>query len=70
MHTALVALLCLLSGPAFAVLILAVGCALPWQLLGVMCGHNGYLSLLIFTLAGWALLVVGWAFLHVRRSFK
>jgi hypothetical protein len=48
----------LFSGPVFAFVGLAVGCAGPWQLLGVWCGHNAPLSFLAFSVAGW-LVVAG-----------
>ena len=49
----------LLGSPALSFLVLLFGCFDPWQLLGVMCGHNFPLSLLIFSVIGWFVLGVG-----------
>jgi len=49
-----------LSGPFVAFLTLAVGCAMPWQLLGTMCGHNIYASAALIAVAAWAIVVVAY----------
>jgi hypothetical protein len=67
---ALLITLCLLAGPALALVLLFIGCAPPWQILGVMCGHNAYVSLIVFTLVVWLALIVIFAVIHVRRMFQ
>ena len=48
----------LVGAPVLAVCLVALGCALPLQLLGVMCGHNAPLTLALLTVAGWIVLGV------------
>lgn len=52
----LLTLLVFFLSPFLSVLALAAGCAQPWQLLGVMCGHNAPLSLILFSVVGWIVL--------------
>jgi hypothetical protein len=52
----LLTLLVFFVSPVLSVLVLAAGCAQPWQLLGVMCGHNAPLSLMLFSVVGWVVL--------------
>jgi hypothetical protein len=66
----LIRFLLVLGGPAIALLAIAGGCAQPWQLLDVMCGHNAYTSLLLFTLVVWAAFVVVAVYFHVRRGLQ
>jgi hypothetical protein len=66
----LIQFMLVLGGPAIAILLIAGGCAQPWQLLDVMCGHNAYASLLLFTLVIWATFVVVAVCVHIRRSLK
>ena len=60
----------LFSGPIFASVVLAVGCAAPWQLLGVWCGHNAALSLVVLSVAGWLVAAVAVAVIAGRRRTK
>lgn len=60
----------LFSGPIFAFVVLAVGCAGPWQLLGVWCGHNAPLSLIVFSVAGWLVVVGSVAVIAGRKRAK
>lgn len=45
-----------LAGPTLAFAVLFAGCEGPAPALGVMCGHNVLVSLVVFTLAFWAVL--------------
>jgi hypothetical protein len=60
----------LFSGPIFAFVVLAVGCAVPWQLLGVWCGHNAVLSLVVLSVAGWLVAAVAIAVIAGRKRTK
>jgi hypothetical protein len=45
-------LLVFFGGPLLALIVLFLGCIDPLQLLGVACGHNLPLSLVLFSLCG------------------
>lgn len=68
MGLAVLVVVFLAAGPAFAYLVVAMGCAQPVQLLGVMCGHNAVLSLVAFSLLGWLFALVGAAIVNLRRK--
>jgi hypothetical protein len=53
MRAAAKLLLLLFSGPVVALVVLEFGCMQPWQLLGVSCGHNAPISLVLFSVAVW-----------------
>ena len=59
-----------LCGPGFAFLALSLGCAEPWQLMGVMCGHNAWLSLVALSLLGWVAYMVAMLVLQARRQLQ
>ena len=63
-------ILALLAGPTVAGLVVAIGCMLPWQVLGVMCGHNAFFSFLLFTVAVWALLFFAYGVYVARDSLR
>jgi hypothetical protein len=52
----LLTLVIFVASPILSVILLAAGCAQPWQILGVMCGHNSPLSLMLFSVIGWFVL--------------
>lgn len=52
-------LLVFFGGPLLALIVLFLGCIDTLQLLGVACGHNRPLSLVLFSLCGWLLLAIG-----------
>jgi hypothetical protein len=58
----------LFSGPIFAYAVVAVGCAAPWQLLGVWCGHNAVFSLVALSIVGWLVAAVAVAVVAGRRG--
>ena len=58
----------ILAGPAAAVAVLFIGCEGPNASLGVMCGHNAPMSLLVLTLAAWFLLGTALAVVQMLRS--
>jgi hypothetical protein len=60
----------LASGPLVALLVLAIGCAPGWPVLGVMCGHNAYTSLALLSLVAWGILVVVLVGAHAYRSLR
>ena len=60
----------LFSGPVFAFVVLALGCAGPWQLLGVWCGHNAPLSFIVFSVAGWLAVAGAVAVIAGRKRSK
>lgn len=49
-------ILIFLGGPLIAFAILFVGCEGKHPALGVMCGHNILMSLVLFTFAAWFVL--------------
>lgn len=57
-------------GPLVALLLSVAGCANPWHLVGVMCGHNFYISLALFTVIGWSLTVAALVALRLWRSSR
>lgn len=57
----------LVAGLAIALLLFAVGCAMPWRPFGVMCGHNGYVSLTLFTFAVWTFFAVASVVIDIRK---
>ena len=63
-------LFALLGGPVTAILLLMAGCVMPWQLFGVMCGHNAYISLTFLTLGVWAIFVFIATFFHLRQILR
>jgi hypothetical protein len=63
-------LLVLLGGPVLAFIVLFLGCFDPMQLLGVACGHNFPLSLVLFTIGSWLLLAVGVAIFSAIQDGK
>ena len=69
-RTTIYFLFALLGGPVTALLLLMAGCAPPWQLPGVMCGHNTYISLAFLTLGVWAIFVFIAVFFHLRQMFR
>ena len=69
-RTTIYFLFVLLGGPVTALLSLMAGCAMPWQLFGVMCGHNTYISLTFLTLGTWAIFVFVAVFFHLREMLR
>jgi hypothetical protein len=51
-------LLLLLGGPIIAYLILMGGCASPWYIFGLWCGHNAPITLAIISIVVWILIGV------------
>jgi len=58
------------AGPALALLLLAIGCAQPWQFFGTMCGHNSYMSLAMFTCLIWLAFALSWVCIDLKRKLN
>ena len=50
------AALILVAGPLIALYLLFFGCSGVSPALGIMCGHNSLVSLVVFTLGAWLVL--------------
>ena len=57
----------LAAGPVFAATFLWLGCSAT-AALGIYCGHNAYLILVVAAIFGWAAAVVAIARLSVRQK--
>lgn len=58
------------AGPSLALLLLAIGCAQPWQIFGIMCGHNSYISLATLTCLVWLAFALGWVCIDLKRNLN
>ena len=58
----------IVAGPAISLVLVAFGCRQPAPVLGEMCGHHVFSTLVFFAISAWFVIAVAATLVHAVRN--